>query len=68
MVHDTLAPSRIRGAGFFRPEVVDALIRAHEARQRDHSRDIWTLLMFQTWFDALRQPAVLESPRRRVVA
>ena len=52
-VHDTLAPSRIAAAGLFRPEAVTELIRAHEARERDCSRDLWTLLMFQTWYDRL---------------
>lgn len=52
-VHDTLAPSRIAATGIFRPEVVSELIRAHEARERDCSRDLWTLLMFQTWHDRL---------------
>lgn len=52
-VHDTLAPERIRATGLFRPEVVSELVRAHEAKERDCSRDIWTLLMFQSWYDAI---------------
>jgi asparagine synthase (glutamine-hydrolysing) len=52
-LHDTLSPSRVAAAGFFRPEAVAELIRAHEARERDCSRDLWTLLMFQTWYDRL---------------
>jgi asparagine synthase (glutamine-hydrolysing) len=53
MVRDTLAPSRIRASGLFRPEAVQKLIDEHESLARDHSRDIWTLLMFQSWHDAL---------------
>ncbi|MBM4267271.1 MAG: asparagine synthase (glutamine-hydrolyzing) [Deltaproteobacteria bacterium] len=53
MVRDTLAPSRIRASGLFRPEAVQKLIDDHESLAHDHSRDIWTLLMFQTWHDAL---------------
>jgi len=52
-VRDTLAPARIEATGLFRPEVVSGLIRAHEAKERDCSRDIWALLMFQTWYDRL---------------
>ena len=52
-VRDTLAPARIEATGLFRPEVVSGLIQAHEAKERDCSRDIWTLLMFQTWYDRL---------------
>jgi asparagine synthase (glutamine-hydrolysing) len=55
LVHDTLSPSRIAATGIFRPEPIQELIRAHEKLERDHSRDIWTLLMFQTWYDRIGQ-------------
>lgn len=57
MVHDTLSPSRIAATGIFRSEPIQELIRAHEKLERDHSRDIWTLLMFQTWYDRICQGA-----------
>lgn len=57
MVHDTLSPSRIAATGIFRPEPIQELIRAHESLERDHSRDIWTLLMFQSWYDRIGQGA-----------
>lgn len=60
-VHDVLAPERIARAGFFRPDVVAQRIRDHEALRRDYSRDIWTLLMFQSWFDDL---AAVPTPHR----
>lgn len=53
LVRDVLSPRRVAATGLFRPEVVEERIRAHEARERDFSRDIWTLLMFQCWHDAL---------------
>lgn len=65
-VHDTLAPDRIRQSGFFDPDAVQRLIRAHESKERDHSRDIWTLLMFQSWYDALSQSAPGEARPRLV--
>ena len=66
MVHDTFSTRRIRETGWFRPDVVTELVRAHEARERDHSRDIWTLLMFQTWYDHVASAASEAVQRRRV--
>ena len=67
LVHDTLSPSRIAATGIFRPEPIQELIRAHERRERDHSRDIWTLLMFQTWYDRIGQATQgAETPHRLV--
>lgn len=65
-VRDTLAPARLRAGGFFNPDAVQKLIRAHEAKEQDHSRDIWTLLMFQTWYDALNQSSPADSRPRLV--
>ncbi len=65
-VRDTLAPDRIRAAGFFDPEAVSRLIQAHEAKERDNSRDIWTLLMFQSWYDALGQSSPADAMPRLV--
>ena len=63
-VHDTLSADRLKSGGFFDPEAVQKLIRAHEAKEHDHSRDIWTLLMFQSWYDALNQnPQTDARPR-----
>ncbi|HEY8517992.1 MAG TPA: asparagine synthase (glutamine-hydrolyzing) [Candidatus Binatia bacterium] len=67
LVRDTLAPSRIKATGLFRPEPVQALIEAHERRERDHSRDIWTLLMFQAWHDRIAQSTGATEPLRRLV-
>jgi len=67
LVHDTLAPSRIAATGIFRPEPIQELIRAHEARERDNSRDIWTLLMFQTWYDRIAQGVQRSEPVHRSV-
>jgi asparagine synthase (glutamine-hydrolysing) len=67
MVHDTLSPSRIAATGLFRPEPIQALISAHERRERDHSRDIWTLLMFQVWHDRVAQGGRANEPLHRLV-
>ncbi len=58
LVHDVLSSSRIRDVGFFRPEVVEELIRAHEERRRDNSRNLFGLLMFMLWHEEyVRRPA-----------
>jgi len=61
-VHDVLAPARVARAGFFRPEAVRQRIDDHEARRRDFSRDVWTLLMFQSWYDELATVPVVAPP------
>jgi asparagine synthase (glutamine-hydrolysing) len=60
-VHDVLAPERIARAGIFRADAVRPLISDHEERRRDTSRDVWTLLMFQSWYDEV---AAVPSPVR----
>jgi len=67
LVHDTLSPSRIAATGIFRPEPIQELIRAHENRERDHSRDIWTLLMFQSWYDRIGQGVQGAESAQRLV-
>jgi asparagine synthase (glutamine-hydrolysing) len=67
LVHDTLSPSRVAAAGVFRPEPVQELIRQHERHECDHSRNIWTLLMFHTWYERIGQNAQGAAPLRRNV-
>jgi asparagine synthase (glutamine-hydrolysing) len=67
LVHDTLSPARIAATGIFRPEPIQELIRAHEKLERDHSRDIWTLLMFQTWYDRIGQGVQGAESQHRLV-
>ncbi len=46
-----LDPARLRREGFFRPELVSALVRAHLAGQVDARKPIWTLMAFQLWLE-----------------
>jgi asparagine synthase (glutamine-hydrolysing) len=62
MVHDVLSETRVRRAGFFDPAAVSALIRAHEARQADYSRNIYALLMFSLWCDEYLRHPVDDQP------
>ena len=57
LVHDTLSPARIKEVGFFNPDAVSAIIRAHEQMHMDMSRNIWGLMVFMQWYDEYcRQP------------
>jgi asparagine synthase (glutamine-hydrolysing) len=56
LVEDTLAESRLRADGFFRPAAIRRLLDEHYSRRRDNRKLIWTLLIFQLWHDALMTP------------
>jgi asparagine synthase (glutamine-hydrolysing) len=49
--HDTLSPERLKAQGLFDPRVVARLLDEHLTRRVDHSRSIWTLLVFAVWYD-----------------
>jgi len=49
MVADVLSPTALRRVGLFDPTYVQALIAEHDAMRFDHSRPLWTLLVFMTW-------------------
>lgn len=51
LVHEVLGPKRLKEVGFFNPEVVSTLVRAHEERRADYSRNIWGLLIFMLWHE-----------------
>ena len=47
-----LEPGRLDRQGLFRPEEVTRRIAEHRSGIRDHRKPLWTLLMFQLWYDA----------------
>jgi asparagine synthase (glutamine-hydrolysing) len=49
MMQDVLAPAALRRVGLFEPEYLRRLIDEHVAMRVDHSRPLWTLLVFMTW-------------------
>ncbi len=51
LMHDLLAEKRIRDQGLFRPEFVAQLIREHETGIASHHKQLWTLLVFQLWYE-----------------
>lgn len=51
MIADRLSPQAIAEQGFFDPRVVAEMLDLHWRNRRDHSRNIWNLLMFSLWYD-----------------
>lgn len=51
VVRDMLAPSAVRKQGVFRDDVVTRLVDEHARGARDHSRQLWALLVFGLWHD-----------------
>jgi asparagine synthase (glutamine-hydrolysing) len=50
MASDILLDRRALDRGFFRPEYVSELLDRHVNGVQDHSQGIWTLLMFELWY------------------
>jgi asparagine synthase (glutamine-hydrolysing) len=50
-VREMLSAERIREQGFFEPETVTRLVEAHSSGARDHSRRLWSLLVFSLWHE-----------------
>lgn len=51
LMHDLLAPQRLKEQGIFEPAYVSTLIREHEKGVASHHKQLWTLLVFQLWYD-----------------
>ena len=51
LVDQLLGRDRLERQGIFRPEEVARRIAEHQAGVRDHRKPLWTLLMFQLWYD-----------------
>jgi asparagine synthase (glutamine-hydrolysing) len=51
LLDDLLGPERLSRQGLFRPDEVARRIAEHRAGVRDHRKPLWTLLMFQLWYD-----------------
>ena len=51
LMRDMLAADRLRSQGLFDDVYVQQLIREHETGAASHHKELWTLLVFQLWFD-----------------
>jgi asparagine synthase (glutamine-hydrolysing) len=47
-----LDPKRLARQGLFHPDEVARRVREHRSGVCDHRKPLWTLLMFQLWYDA----------------
>ncbi len=51
---DLLGEARLRRQGLFQPQAVARLLDDHWSGRRDNRKGLWTLLMFQMWYDRYR--------------
>ncbi len=51
LLHDLLAPDRLKKQDLFNADFVRKLIKEHETGAASHHKQLWTLLVFQLWYD-----------------
>jgi asparagine synthase (glutamine-hydrolysing) len=52
LARDLLSPERIRKSGLFNPAYVTRLQDEHERGTANHRKLLWTLLMFELWYES----------------
>jgi asparagine synthase (glutamine-hydrolysing) len=61
LMHEMLAPARLRDQGLFESDHVQTLIAEHEKGIASHHKQLWTLLVFQLWYDNYPSGPVAEA-------
>lgn len=51
LMHELLDAKRLKEQGLFDEKFVQKLIKEHETNTASHHKQLWTLLVFQLWFD-----------------
>ena len=51
LMRDMLTPERLKDQGLFNADHVQHLIKEHEAGTASYHKELWTLLVFQLWWD-----------------
>jgi asparagine synthase (glutamine-hydrolysing) len=51
LLDSLLSRERLERQGLFRPDEVARRVEEHRAGTRDHRKPLWTLMMFQLWYD-----------------
>ena len=52
------------GRGYFNPKAIRVLLEEHRRGRRDHSAQIWMLLMFELWHRNFLAPAIGRESRQ----
>lgn len=55
LVRDLLNEDRLRKQNLFNPEFVQKMLKEHETGFANHHKPLWTLLVFQLWYDNFLQ-------------
>jgi len=55
-VQDLLDPSRQASSGLLDPSVVAECWQSHSSGSRDRSRELWAMLMLESWFEECKSP------------
>lgn len=58
----TLAPERLAKHGLFVPSAVKTLLDEHFQRREIHDKLIWSLVMFQTWYEMYVEAPAATTP------
>ncbi len=51
LMRDLLSPERLLNQGLFESGFVQTMIREHETGKETHHKQLWTLIVFQLWYD-----------------
>ncbi|MEP6902991.1 MAG: asparagine synthase C-terminal domain-containing protein, partial [Actinomycetota bacterium] len=51
LMHELLDSKRLQNQGLFDEKFVQKLIKEHETNTASHHKQLWTLLVFQLWFE-----------------
>ena len=54
MVQDIFSERKLAAQGLFNPKVIGKLLGDHFAGKVDNRKKLWTLLIFQKWYDRWR--------------
>ena len=49
-LRETILSDKALKRGLFKPQAVKQLVELHARKERDHSNQLWTLLMLELWF------------------
>ncbi|MDY6786006.1 MAG: asparagine synthase-related protein, partial [Cyanobacteriota bacterium] len=51
LLEEMLSSDRLKREGFFNPSAVQQLLGEHLNQQQDHRKLLWTLLVFELWYE-----------------